>query len=519
MNGKNLKFKAYLPFASIEIIAFILTVYSYCYIDTNLPMSLPLYYASHRDFFTPNSNKINTPFTVGNTMQDPSNSTSNNTVPIPAGEDCRLDLNGNAGVGCKHIPSRHSKYTDSFFGGSRDKKAHSLLGAANVQSGLFQQLDYHKLAGIYAQCKKLDHTTKTVNGQKLFDEDQFKTALKGGALKSWTDDFMSRELDVYDAISQTWKKTTFSNERKPEGSAANSRKIEDAVKDPCDFITISNNCVCSGVFPMDSKILSLCPSSMGSNSVYLKKGDVPAGGWYRKERDYIIPNGDAWVAENNPEWANVCEEIDGGLGGGLDTSGLELNYWNQKKMFAFLAMIISGSRMCAMLAHVIGKYKKTSICQNELRKPGAQWINGWWAGVACLVARYYCGLFYDYVTIRERHDTQKVQDPESFANPVRKIDYKEEYFTKQWLVNGYDKHTRWARLYPFDHLNKARTDQAMVLLMYAAIANILCSFISEQSYCTDCTGYAYTQDNLDRVRKRDIILASHMSQTSKVVEA
>jgi len=270
---------------------------------------------------------------------------------------------------------------------------------------------------------------------------------------------------------------------------------------------------------MESTIPSLCPSSMGSGSVHLKKGKVPAGRWYKIERDYVIPNGDAWVAESNTEWANVCEEIDGGLGGGLDTAGLETNYWNQKKMFAFLAMVISGSRLCAMIAHVYGQYRPTNVCQNELRKPGAQWINGWWAGVACLVARYYCGLFHQYVNLRERSDDQKENAPDSFANSIQKIDYKVEYFTKQWLVNGYDPHTRWARLYPFDHLNKPRAEYAMDLLMYAAILNILCSFLSEQAYCTDCTGYAYTQDNLIRVRNRDERLGADTSKTSKIIEA
>ena len=117
----------------------------------------------------------------------------------------------------------------------------------------------------------------------------------------------------------------------------------------------------------------------------------------------------------------------------------------------------------------------------ELKKPGAMWVNGWPAGLLCLVTSMAAFDMYTKWEVNEG---------------VR-------YFAESHYMFGYNSAMVWQTAHPFiDATITGNWSSFRLFGMLAFGLNVACSFFSDYSYCNDVTTLAYTKANLKRTRER-----------------
>lgn len=212
----------------------------------------------------------------------------------------------------------------------------------------------------------------------------------------------------------------------------------------CDFLTISQNCMCVGVLGKEAH--KECHGKANSGM-----GMLAANG------SYI----------DNTDRAPVCK-AHAGLHRYADMSNLGNKWSSNTCLFLMVASLMSFSRLVAIIAF-----------PGELRKPGAMWVNGWPAGLMCLAATSGMRNFGAWLK-------------SSGVN----------YFDDDMLIFGYNKNKVWGKMYPYvdDKMGKSLSN-LYIITMVAVFLNICCSFFSSEAYCNDLTGHAYSKENVQaRVR-------------------
>merc|ERR1712032_803766 len=124
--------------------------------------------------------------------------------------------------------------------------------------------------------------------------------------------------------------------------------------DVCDFITFTENCVCAGVYSAQAWV-----DCVGTSDRVMK--DDGAGGYV--EDDTTSP---------------LCAKH-GGLDKYIDTRAISKkvptnSVYDVSHIALICAVLMSFSRFVARL-----------LFPCELKKPGAMWVNGWPAGLLCLI--------------------------------------------------------------------------------------------------------------------------------------
>lgn len=131
------------------------------------------------------------------------------------------------------------------------------------------------------------------------------------------------------------------------------------------------------------------------------------------------------------------------------------------------AFLMSFSRLVARIGY-----------PQELKKPGAMWVNGWPAGILCLVAS--CGAFKMYASWDNQTGPQ--------------------YFSRHDYMFGYQPGFKLPDFAQYD--NSGAWDSLYWSGIASGVLNIFNSFFSDHAYCNDITTLAYTKANLKRVRDK-----------------
>lgn len=212
-----------------------------------------------------------------------------------------------------------------------------------------------------------------------------------------------------------------------------------AVPKECDFLTISQNCMCVGV--MDDKVHAECHGKATSGSDMLD-----ASG------NYVV----------NSDRLPRCK-AHAGLHRYIDMANLGDKWGSNTCMFLWVAVLMSFSRLVAAIAFPA-----------ELRKPGSMWVNGWPAALMCLAS------------------TSGMKNYSAWLASAGV-----NYFGDDMLIFGYNNAKQWGTMYPYanDTIN-GKVDTLMMCAMAGVVLNICCSFFSSESYCNDLTGYAYSKENI-----------------------
>jgi len=444
MNGQNIKYKAYVPFGILELAAFLATFYAYSIHHWDLSMSVPVVYADVEQLTKP----------------------WDATKPGCGADD------GPHHWACEHKPVRSHLTLPPYIGNWAEGIGKMALGDEQFQTSAYLGLDSYGLISMRDNCLKqyTNNSTAMHRGEPIFDKKAFKAAHESGYLKSWVED-----IDHTDRIAAEF---------------AASSDVDKAAEDSCNFLTISNGCYCVGFLPSSAATLGECPSDNSAMTKLMTTAKVD--------------DKDTAEFSNNPNHFSGCRAMPGGAGQYIDLKNIAPQYHNRKKAFAFLAMLVAACRLGAYWFDLAGKYKEDlTVCQGDLKKPGSQWINGWWAGIACFASIRNCNQMKAFVDMNALHEQQKESDPAAFASEMTKINSFTTYFPADFVVFGYTHNKTWGKLYGFDYLNKPLLDKAILWLQIAAFLNIACSFFSDQAYCNDCTNYAYTMENIQRVRRRE----------------
>lgn len=375
---------------------------------------------------------------------------------------------------CMDQPVRSHLLFPPFLGSWRDARVRRDWGDHTIQSSLFTALDGHGLWEMRENCKK-NRAKAGINtwygwdiDNKAFDGEVFKSIYAKGMMKSWVDDFDG------------------------PGGPGTLRTVDDAIEDQCNFLSISLKCICAGHLALSWKDSYMCDFSMKPTS------------W-------------GFIDDNNNRIDNYqgmqCRQMHH-LSDYWDLKDMEIAWRPRRYIWLMFALVVTGSRLGAYWADMLGRFVNVDICQGELRKPGAQWINGWWAAVLTYMAMQEYVKLRDFVGMRTLHDDQKSADPQSYYSKLRYANYWVKYFKDDSNIFGYRKDMKHGHLYGYDHLNLVLANTAIKNLWLAIWANIACSFISEQAYCNDCTSYAYTMENIERVRRRDKRVAQLQTRKS-----
>jgi len=291
----------------------------------------------------------------------------------------------------------------------------------------------------------------------LFDADSFNENLPK-ALRCNKDDLYKSDTgeellfwkpEEWSSFNESGKLSQW--DKKDEGGWGNNRG------DACDIITLSRNCACRGVLDATGDLHKTCPSSDMKQEIIDNNGNTQV----QSVAKCINVKSLATYQDIPPELQS--------------TAGSTL------KIALILALVISASRMGAFI-----------LCRAELRKPGAQWINGWWAAVAML----YC---YSNFNKLYKFSRMGIDGSGEDDDKVYNMKY---YIKSEFMFFGYQKEKDWGHVYAYDIGNEWLL-KAKNLALIAAVCNMLCSFISSEAYCNDCTGAAYGQANIKRIKRRE----------------
>lgn len=208
----------------------------------------------------------------------------------------------------------------------------------------------------------------------------------------------------------------------------------------CDFLTISQSCMCVGV--MDDTVHKECHGK--SNSGHM----IDASGNYAANTD------------RSPR----CK-AHAGLHRYTDMSNLVNKWASNTCLFLWIATLMSFSRLVAIIAFPA-----------ELRKPGSMWVNGWPAALMCLAS------------------TSGMKNYGAWLASTGV-----NYFEDDMLIFGYNNAKKWGTLYPYTNDTiSGQVDTMALCAMVSVLLNICCSFFSSESYCNDLTGYAYCKENVQK---------------------
>lgn len=274
-----------------------------------------------------------------------------------------------------------------------------------------------------------------------------------GKLSSEASEFTLLDKDLLEALvancgdgSKTYGGVSY-NENDIASWSANANFTS---SDVCDFITFTENCVCAGVYSAQAWV-----DCVGTSDRVMK--DDGAGGYV--EDDTTSP---------------LCAKH-GGLDKYIDTRAISKkvptnSVYDVSHIALICAVLMSFSRFVARL-----------LFPCELKKPGAMWVNGWPAGLLCLITSMAA---LDMYTKWELNEGVK-------------------YFADSHYMFGYNSDMVWQTLHPFIDATVSGSWASFRLFgMLAFGLNVACSFFSDYSYCNDVTTLAYTKANLKRVRER-----------------
>jgi len=220
--------------------------------------------------------------------------------------------------------------------------------------------------------------------------------------------------------------------------------------DVCNFITFTEKCVCAGVYSEQAWV-----DCVGTSNKVMK--DDGASGYVEDTTSSAL-----------------CVKH-GGLNKYLDTKSMSghmptNSLYDVHHIALMCALLMSFSRFVARL-----------MFPCELKKPGAMWVNGWPAGLLCLISSMAALDMYTKWELNEG---------------VR-------YFTDSHYMFGYNSAMVWQTAHPFiDATVSGNWGSFRLFGVLAFGLNVACSFFSDYSYCNDVTTLAYTKANLKRVRER-----------------
>jgi hypothetical protein len=217
----------------------------------------------------------------------------------------------------------------------------------------------------------------------------------------------------------------------------------------CNLITFTEKCVCAGVYSAQALV-----DCFGTSDKIMKI------------------EGDEFVEDTTA--TALCVKH-GGLNKYMDTKSMSghmptNSLYDIYHIALVCALLMSFSRFIARL-----------MFPGELKKPGAMWVNGWPAGLLCLVTSMAAFDMYTKWEVNEG---------------VR-------YFAESHYMFGYNSAMVWQTAHPFiDATITGSWSSFRLFGMLAFGLNVACSFFSDYSYCNDVTTLAYTKANLKRVRER-----------------
>lgn len=202
-----------------------------------------------------------------------------------------------------------------------------------------------------------------------------------------------------------------------------------------DFIVMSHKCVCVGYYSDD---LSTCEAINSTSST----------------PHYCKP------ILNSLAFNDIPPSVKDALS---QASGPML------KIVSIIALLANFCRTLSIWLH-----------KDQLKKPGTQWMSGFWAAGLCLLAANF--------------------STKMMGNLAKS--HSKGYHVVGMEVLGAEEGGAFTTFGSTTHPLILHLTKIRLMAFLGAFCSFMLLFISERAYCTDCTHYAYTEDNIKAIRAR-----------------
>lgn len=154
-------------------------------------------------------------------------------------------------------------------------------------------------------------------------------------------------------------------------------------------------------------------------------------------------------------------------------------------MWLYTAILFSGPAIWRFLAY--------ARCHKEIRKPGAQWMNGWWMflGISYALTVFQSYAEYHWGSFEWGNEaTVAVDGPYGSAKAY-------PYTYRNYYMSNSAREKLWYEHNPGGH-NHVRFYNTVLALEISRWLAFALNFISTEAYCPDWSTYAYRKDNVFR---------------------